>query len=283
MADTISSIDPARISDDLQSAQPQRQQYVSCQGHMVFEDDVFDRLRMPGTPHWCVVWSDLMMTMFILFVVLYTYQVNVKEVLIETVDKSGVVVEVQKGDVSVHPGLGVFGPAGNVDSYFDAPPKSIQKLYDLGRHGLDDEVLHEFATINLVPDRIVKIVLTGDLLFDSGQAELKPVAWKSLRKVISLLRQTTYPVAVVGHTDDLPIQNNNFDSNWELSLMRANRVARFLMQESGLPENRFSVRGHASFQPVQPNDTPENRALNRRVEIIISKDRVNAKERGSDI
>ena len=125
----------------------------------------------------------------------------------------------------------------------------------------------------LAPDKTVRIILQSDLLFDLGKADIKPVARKSLDKIISILQQTPYMINVVGHTDNLPINTELFSSNWELSLKRASEVARFIMNQSSLPEERFYITGHASYQPLRPNDTPENRAINRRVELIITRNK----------
>ncbi|OPZ02827.1 MAG: putative lipoprotein YiaD precursor [candidate division BRC1 bacterium ADurb.BinA364] len=119
----------------------------------------------------------------------------------------------------------------------------------------------------------MRIVLTGDVLFDTGQADLRPAARQSLRTIAEILRRTPYVVNVVGHTDNVPMSSPRYPSNWELSTARACQVARFLIDEMGLPGDRFFVSGHSYFQPVKPNDTASNRAANRRVEIIITKDR----------
>lgn len=79
-------------------------------------------------------------------------------------------------------------------------------------------------------------------------------------------------INVIGHTDDRPVKTSRFPSNWELSLARAGRVARFLIDDTQLPATQFSVSGYSSFRPVQPNTSDENRKTNRRVEIVLSKE-----------
>ena len=78
-------------------------------------------------------------------------------------------------------------------------------------------------------------------------------------------------INVVGHTDNLPMRSTRFKSNWELSVARASTVARFLIDEMDMDPNQFVVSGYSSYRPIEPNTTAENRAKNRRVEIIISK------------
>ena len=146
----------------------------------------------------------------------------------------------------------------------------ITSLYDLSRVTVAAEKLERFASVELVPDKTMRINLTGDLLFPSGQAELTPAARDALAKLVPVLAQTPAMINIIGHTDDRPMQSARFPSNWELSLARASRVGRFLIEATGLPPGQFSVSGHASFRPLRPNTSEENRRANRRVEIILS-------------
>jgi chemotaxis protein MotB len=149
----------------------------------------------------------------------------------------------------------------------------MSNLYDLSKETLRAGDFDDFAAVDLVPDKAVRIVLTGDLLFDTGQADLKPEAEESLERVAAIIKRTPYMVNVVGHTDDIPINSERFPTNWELSATRASRVARFLIEEMGIAGERFFITGHAYFQPLFPNDSASHRATNRRVEIIITKER----------
>jgi len=79
-------------------------------------------------------------------------------------------------------------------------------------------------------------------------------------------------INVIGHTDSQPAHTARYPSNWELSLARASRVARFLIDDTQMPSTQFSVSGYSSFRPVKPNTTEENRKANRRVEIVLSKE-----------
>ena len=244
---------------------PLREEVSWQSGMTAYDESAFARLRMPRAPHWSVVWSDLMMTMFIFFVVLYIYQSAQQEVRFGEGDGADIGSGVGTGVMGLKGG-GAIGPAG------EPADEHLTRIFDLSRLVLDSDSVREFARVDLAPDKTVRIILTGDLLFDSASAELKEGAVQGLGKIIPLVAQTPYMINVVGHTDDVPIQTPGFPSNWELSLARAGRVARFLMQESGLDENRFYVTGHAAGQPVAANDTAEHRAANRRVEIILTRD-----------
>lgn len=145
-------------------------------------------------------------------------------------------------------------------------------MYDLSRVTVAEEKLEKFASVELVPDKTMRIILTGDLLFPSGTAELTKKAKQSLKKLIPIIRQTPYMINVIGHTDNIPMHSQKFASNWELSTARASRVARFLIEEAGIPASHFVVAGYSYFRPIKPNTTAANRRANRRVEIIISRE-----------
>ena len=110
------------------------------------------------------------------------------------------------------------------------------------------------------------------VLFDSGEAELKPDGAAVLRKVAGLLQQhTNLQVHVIGHTDNVPIRSgrSRFASNWELSTSRAIAAVRFLTEKAGIDPRRLGAVGYGEFRPVADNSTAEGRARNRRIAITI--------------
>ncbi len=161
----------------------------------------------------------------------------------------------------------------------DAPGKKtlqqqevIAEIYDLSKVTLEKEKLDRFASVELIPDKAMRIILTGDLLFATGRAELTERAQQSLQKLSPVIAKTPYMINVVGHTDSVPMHSGQFPSNWELSVARASRVARFLIEDIGVPGKQIVVSGFSYFRPLRPNDTAKNRSINRRVEIILSKE-----------
>ena len=105
--------------------------------------------------------------------------------------------------------------------------------------------------------------------FASGAATLRPSFIPIMDKIRGLLIGMRGSYAITGHTDDVPISTNRFRSNWELSSSRAVSVAHELMKTGEIEQTRFSIVGMAETQPLVPNDTDENRAKNRRVEIVV--------------
>ncbi|MCZ2109839.1 MAG: OmpA family protein, partial [Dehalococcoidia bacterium] len=115
----------------------------------------------------------------------------------------------------------------------------------------------------------ITITLADNLLFASGSADLKPGSQDVLGEVSTVLQEIPNNLRIEGHTDNVPIANSEFASNWELSAARASRVLRFLAEQGGLNPSRLSLAGFADTRPVADNSTTEGRALNRRAEIVI--------------
>ncbi len=113
------------------------------------------------------------------------------------------------------------------------------------------------------------VELPEGILFDSARADLKDAGKETLAQVATVLAGIENRTFLIGgHTDNIPIRSRRFNSNWDLSAARGVTVARFLI-ESGVPEARIAAAGYAATQPSVENDTPENRAMNRRIEIVI--------------
>ncbi|UJR81782.1 OmpA/MotB family protein [Sandaracinus amylolyticus] len=120
--------------------------------------------------------------------------------------------------------------------------------------------------VRIFRNRMV-VELPDNVLFDSGEAELREQGQQTLAEVASVLRSIEgRQFQVAGHTDNVPIRSRRFPSNWELSTARAVSVARYLI-EQGISGERISAAGYADTQPVDSNDTDAGRAHNRRIEI----------------
>ncbi len=117
--------------------------------------------------------------------------------------------------------------------------------------------------------RLIIIRIREKGSFISGSAEMAPSYKDVMREVKAVLALKKGHISVQGHTDDIPINTSRFRSNWDLSAARAVSVAHELMLGGDVSEGRFEVAGYSSTLPLVPNDSAENRAINRRVEIII--------------
>ncbi len=105
--------------------------------------------------------------------------------------------------------------------------------------------------------------------FDSGSDQLKPEGKVLLDKIASGLASSTGAIHVEGHTDDVPISNPRFPTNWELSTARSTTVVAYLITKFGFAPARLTAAGYSQYRPVAPNTTSEGRARNRRVDIIV--------------
>lgn len=137
---------------------------------------------------------------------------------------------------------------------------------------LEENQLEDQIKVEL-DERGLLLRFDDNVLFDSGRAELKFQSKKTLRFISELLNQEQLSdkfIRVEGHTDSDPIKNSRkFPTNWELSTIRAVNVARFFIEETKMMPEKVSVSGYSKYHPVAPNDTHENKAKNRRVDIVI--------------
>ncbi len=118
-------------------------------------------------------------------------------------------------------------------------------------------------------DRGVVIRLNDTMLFDPGSAIIKPQAKITLDKIAKTLEKFRNPILIEGHTDSMPIQNERFPSNWELSTARATNIIKYLTKVHSFPPGRLSAVGYGEYMPIEKNTTPQGRAKNRRVDIIV--------------
>jgi chemotaxis protein MotB len=116
---------------------------------------------------------------------------------------------------------------------------------------------------------IIRIQEKGS--FKSGSASLDPEFFEVMDKITAVLKDRSGKIVVAGHTDNIPIRTGRFRSNWELSSARAVTVLHAMLRNPEIDENRVLVEGHADTVPLVENDTRENRAKNRRVELIVIK------------
>ena len=114
--------------------------------------------------------------------------------------------------------------------------------------------------------------------FSSGKADLEQTFYPVLRKISRVLNQVDGKIYVAGHTDNVPIKTDKYPSNWVLSAARAASVVHYLTSKGGLSPRRVEIRAHADMSPINNNKTAQNRAKNRRVEIVINDNKKLAKK-----
>lgn len=316
-------------------------------------DDIPFRSAMPKPTHWSIAWSDVMMTMFVLFLSMYVYKTADQDFLnrpaleivggdttealesnkfsvlsppitpiapglpimtggsigkVETIDLHDIDLDSRFSSVTDHtkiekemievpadrvippqpePGLthdaapqeGTITPTpqqemAEPDSALPVSigkPNKIEELYRLSKSAVESNNLNGFAAVDLIGDTAMRITLTSDLLFATGQATLSKDVRAQMEQLATAIQTTPYMINVVGHTDNVPMYSERYASNWELSVAQASTVARFLIEDMGMNPNQFVISGYASYRPLVPNSNAGNRHKNRRVEVIISK------------
>lgn len=153
----------------------------------------------------------------------------------------------------------------------DAPTKIPAGVIDLASRMIEElepEVASEALSVNYDESRVV-IRFSEEATFRSGEAAIKPGMVPIIERVVEVLSGCTGDVLVAGYTDDRPIASGRYRSNWDLSAARAVSVVHELVLNRQVPAERVVAAGRAETNPLAPNDSPENRAKNRRVEIAI--------------
>jgi chemotaxis protein MotB len=149
-----------------------------------------------------------------------------------------------------------------------SPSSQIEQVTKTVRGALKDKIEKDEVRLLHTAKGLV-LRLPDFLLFDSGQAILRPEAMTLLDKLAGILKLIPNNIVIEGHTDNRPIHTPQFPSNWELSTARAAALVRYLVEEHHLDPARFSAAGYGEYRPVADNGDDKGRQANRRVELII--------------
>jgi len=222
---------------------------------------------------WLVSYADFITLMFAFFVVMFaSSQVDKKKV-----GRIAAYFDAYIKDGNAKAPMAAKDSPGGASAKESLPQPSAE-LATMGelapvKQQLDQELAREIAegkvALSVQPRGLV-LSLRESALFPPGQDSLNPEAIPILSKVAEALRKLPgHPVRLEGHTDNIPIETERFPSNWELSAARANAVLELLCHRLQLEPQRFAVAGYADYHPVANNDTPDGRAHNRRVDIVV--------------
>jgi chemotaxis protein MotB len=230
---------------------------------------------------WLVSYADFITLMFAFFVVMYaTSKADVKKQIqmADSIDSAfrtlGLFQQIPTRNGAAGLAHNKEGPATPVNIVLGdelmAPPavkEDLQKLKERLSGMLSNQIAEHIVSMSIGRDGLV-ISLREAGFYDSGSAVVHPTSLPILNKIASALASSPYDIRIEGHTDNVPIHTEQFDSNWELSTTRATRLTRIFVAD-GFASYRLSASGYAEFHPVAPNDTPEGRSQNRRVDIIV--------------
>jgi chemotaxis protein MotB len=196
---------------------------------------------------WLIIYTDMISNLMIFFLMLYGLTLLGKE------DRTVAAASFEQAF------------SGNTEAVIEVE-KGISK-----KKNAVEELRKDFVNVEVNEDRI-RIILPSPVLFDSGSADLKSTLDNSLRDIGDAIKKMPdRKVIVEGHTDNIPIHTAQYTSNRELSSSRAFSVIKYLVDHEGVPPRQISALGYGEYRPIAPNNTPRNRAKNRRIEINIIK------------
>lgn len=230
-----------------------------------------------GMMRWLLTYADMLTLLFALFVILYS---------IAAVDET----KLRALAMALGQAFGLSGQTSmmQVGATTDTKPMSLPAsqvqlttIKQKTQKWILQKKLEREVKVRFNERGIVISLMTDKILFNSGSATLLDRTKQLLSDVAELLRETTNPIIIEGHTDDRPITNKRvkYKDNWELSTARAISVLRYLVESKGLSPDRMSAAGYANYKPLVPNIDDIQREKNRRIDIVILKaDLINDRE-----
>lgn len=229
---------------------------------------------------WVISYADFVTMLLALFMVMFATS-HMGETKIKDVNKSIQKVFVSQNAVQNAKDLQDTENVKNIETAQkeESPLENTGKTILEGKDGILDsqavleqikkDINAETSIKVLKSDRGVVIRLNDTMLFDPGSAIIKSDAMATLQKITLSLEKFQNPIVIEGHTDSVPIMNEKYPSNWELSTARATNIIKYLTNEYKLPPGRLSAVGYGEYMPIGENDSPQGRAKNRRVDIIV--------------
>ncbi len=257
--------------------------------------EAVEKKESTGVPAWVMTFADLMTLLMCFFVLLLAFSemdaAKFKQLSGSMKDAFGVQAEIEVR--TIPKGTSVvaqeFSPGRpdptalpqvrqhTIDSNrntLDALQREAKEIEEARKHArrlrmaLKEELDKGDVSIQTEGMKVI-VHITENASFDSGMADIRQAFLPALGKIADLIDDNSGEVTISGHTDNVPISNERFRSNWDLSTSRAVSVAHELLQISKLSPANVIVTGHADTRPRAPNDSAENRAKNRRVDIAI--------------
>jgi chemotaxis protein MotB len=149
-----------------------------------------------------------------------------------------------------------------------AESQSLQEAQEAIQKALGPEIQRREVAMSMRREGLV-VSLKEMGFFDSGSATVRPGSLNAISRLAGVLQQRPENLRIEGHTDNLPIHTARFATNWELSTARATDLIQLLIMNYGIPASHLSAAGYSEFHPVASNDTPEGRAQNRRLDVVI--------------
>lgn len=223
----------------------------------------------PNNERWLLTYSDLITLLMIFFIMMYAMS-NIDAAKYAALSQSlGAAMGGGKNIIAVTPGasdtknITAPGPTAFKTEQDKLLKVKVQLDKYLQNNGLKSAVITD------ITERGLEVSLKDTFLFNSGKADVLPAAKGKLIAIGKIINVLGNYIRIEGHTDNVPIHNVQFSSNWQLSAIRAANVTELLIKESYIPPEKISAVGYGEFKPKMNNNSEGNRALNRRVNIAI--------------
>jgi len=220
----------------------------------------------PGAPAWMSTFSDmttLLLTFFILLISMATFDPVKIANLMDSLQGAFGIMETFP-TIPIHPIVDIPKKTGDEQ-------KKKQSLKDAEKIKtvIQNKKLDEAVKVE-VTEKGIAIMLRDPVGFASGSADLKDQGKDILKDISDVIKNNSdLKVRVEGHTDDVPIHSNRYRSNWELSSARSLSVVQLLSGQTGIQPQNMSAVGYGEYRPIVPNNSPESRAKNRRIQIFV--------------
>lgn len=222
-----------------------------------------------GGAGWLATYGDLVTLLLTFFVLLFAFSsLDVEKFKKMMISFQGA-LGVMQGGKSLQEDPLPYGGASGYDA--GEAKRQTQSTFEVERElrsFLKDNELDKDVSIK-VDQRGVTVSLSDQFLFPLGGIDVRPEGKRILTRLGALLKGRIPALAVEGHTDDRPLKGGPYMDNWGLSSIRAAVVASYMVDSGGLDPDIIQAVGYGSYRPAVPNDSEENRALNRRVDLVI--------------
>lgn len=204
-----------------------------------------------SSERWLISYADFITLMFAVFVVLYSVSMN---------------AEREKAYKSITKAVGAPAPQGAALNLEQAQAQ-LEEIKQRIESKLS-QVPNPGITVS-IDTRGLVISLSAVRFFASGEATIAAQQYPVLDLVVQTIKSMSNQMRIEGFTDSIPIQNERFADNWDLSTARAGTVLRYIVDHAAIPADHLSLAGYGPYRPIASNDTDDERSLNRRVDIVI--------------
>ncbi len=244
-----------------------------------------------GAPVWMTTFADLMSLLLTLFVLMLTFaKMDVEKYQqlagsmknafgVQYIKKLAGIIEEDGGPAGISVKskvpkvvmeLQIDDTLGEQDVAVEKPEVPVDNLAENVTQAMAEQISKSMANVEEREGEVI-VRFPGKFAFPSGTESLTSEFLIALNNLAVVIKESEGEIIIAGHTDDRPIKTDRFRSNWDLSTARANSVVQYLLEFTDVDQSRLATMGYADSRPLAANDSEENRALNRRVEVIFRK------------